>query len=663
MSIAIAQEFDTADVLAPERPLTLADSGLSRDTLTSLIVKSLHGGEASGMDLADRIRLPYAILEPLLEHLRVEMLVQVKSAAGMGTAGYRYTLTDAGRDRAHRYFEACGYVGPAPVPVAQYQSYMGAIRAQTRDVFRERVAGAFSHLIVEPEMLDQLGPGDRVGPGDVPLRTARKRQERHGRRHRPRAWRRHLRAARASTSTGRSSPCSIPSRTRRTITATKARSSDRTATSTAGGFASARPVITVGGELTLEMLDLRYKELSAFYEAPVHLKANGGVLVVDDFGRQRVPARDLLNRWIVPLESRVDYLNLVSGRKFQVPFDVMVVFATNLEPRSLADEAFLRRIPYKILAKNPIARAVLQDLRDELQAPQADLRSVDRPAPERQVLHRPQTRHARVSSARSHRSGRQPVPVSPASAGADAPRSSTRCAAPISSQTRKTWGRLRDDGHGPRLSPRACENWSRIFVGTLFFALAWRLLGDFIQTNRATDLLLLVGEALVVVLTCLRRPASVVDRRPVVRLVTAVSMTFPLLSEPAHVAPIIPEAAAAMLLGLGLLVVVGGKISLGYSFGLLPANRGVMERGLYRLVRHPDLSGLPADAHSVSRRPSVRLERRRAARRRRRPHHSGAVRRGNARPRPAVRPLLPDSEVAHRAWHLLNPVLASCPTL
>ena len=114
-----------------------------------------------------------------------------------------------------------------------------------------------------------------------------------------------------------------------------------------------RPVITVGGELTLEMLDLRYGELSAFYEAPVHLKANGGVLVVDDFGRQRVPARDLLNRWIIPLESRIDYLNLQSGRKFQVPFDVMVVFATNLDPLSLADEAFLRRIPYKILAKNP----------------------------------------------------------------------------------------------------------------------------------------------------------------------------------------------------------------------------------------------------------------------------------------------------------------------
>ena len=141
--------------------------------------------------------------------------------------------------------------------------------------------------------------------------------------------------------------------------------------------------------------------------------------------------------------------------------------------------------------------------------------------------------------------------------------------------------------HPTPLSARACENWSRFLVGALFFALAWRLLGDYMETGRATDLLLLVGESLVVVLTCLRRPASVVDRRPTVRFVTAVSMTLPLLSEPARIAPIIPEAAAATLLAFGLLVVVGGKISLGCSFGLLPANRGVMERGLYKVVRHP----------------------------------------------------------------------------
>lgn len=137
------------------------------------------------------------------------------------------------------------------------------------------------------------------------------------------------------------------------------------------------------------------------------------------------------------------------------------------------------------------------------------------------------------------------------------------------------------------LSQRACERWSRAMVSALFFALAWRLLNDFLVTGRATDLLLLVGESLVVVLTCLRRPASVVDRRPMVRLVTAVSMTFPLLSQPGHLAPLIPEVTAAMLLGVGLMVVVGGKMSLGCSFGLLPANRGVMQRGLYRIVRHP----------------------------------------------------------------------------
>ncbi len=114
-----------------------------------------------------------------------------------------------------------------------------------------------------------------------------------------------------------------------------------------------RPVVTVGGELTLEMLDLSFNAISKFYEGPLQLKANSGVFVVDDFGRQRIRPRDLLNRWIVPLESRVDYLTLHTGKKFEIPFDVLIVFATNLNPESLADEAFLRRIPYKIYAKNP----------------------------------------------------------------------------------------------------------------------------------------------------------------------------------------------------------------------------------------------------------------------------------------------------------------------
>ncbi len=353
MSAVLEQETESAaPILAPEQPLTLAASGLAADSISSLLIKTLHTGEASGMDLSERIRLPYGILEPLLEHLRVEMLVQVKSAAGMGTAGYRYTLTDAGRDRAYRCFDQCGYAGPAPVPLAQYESYMKALRAQTREVYRERVTHAFSHLIVEPEMVDQLGPaiasgkamflygppgngksvmGEGIGSvlgGDIYIPHAIDVDGQVITLYDPVAHQ-----AQGGVSEG-------------TII--------RQNTEIDGRWVRvSRPVITVGGELTLEMLDLRYKELSAFYESPVHLKSNGGVLVVDDFGRQRVPARDLLNRWIVPLESRVDYLNLISGRKFQIPFDVLVVFATNLDPQSLADEAFLRRIPYKILAKNP----------------------------------------------------------------------------------------------------------------------------------------------------------------------------------------------------------------------------------------------------------------------------------------------------------------------
>jgi hypothetical protein len=348
----IEMDVATAELLTPPKPRDLAGTGLAFDQLASIILKVLHGGEATGMRVADRLCLPYGILEPLVEKLRLEALVEVKSASGTGTAGYRYALTDAGRDRARRCFEACAYVGPAPVPLAQYTSYMSGLRDEKHDVFRERVAEGFSHLIVEAEMLDQLGPaiasrravflygppgngksvmGEGIGRvlgGDIYIPHALDVDGQIITMFDPVT---HQARARDEEGSVIRSDYAVDGRWIRV----------------------SRPVITVGGELTLEMLDLRYGEMSAFYEAPVHLKANGGVLVVDDFGRQRVPARDLLNRWIIPLESRIDYLNLQSGRKFQVPFDVMVVFATNLDPLSLADEAFLRRIPYKILAKNP----------------------------------------------------------------------------------------------------------------------------------------------------------------------------------------------------------------------------------------------------------------------------------------------------------------------
>jgi hypothetical protein len=352
MSVALESPAAVDRVLAPQKVSTIEQTGLTSDAIASLVMKWLYRGETSGIDLADAVRLPYAILEPLLGHMRAEQLVEVKSAAGIGTAGYRYSLTDAGRDRGRRWLDACGYVGPAPVPLDQYTSYMTALTAERPRIHQERVVEGFSHLVVEPAMLNQLGPAISAGRAvflyGPPGNGKSVMGEGIGR-----VLGGDIYIPHALDVDGQIISVFDP-------VTHQARERDdehaiiRTDDAVDGRWIRIRrPVITVGGELTLEMLDLRFNPLSAFYEAPLQVKANGGVLVVDDFGRQRVPARDLLNRWVVPLEAKIDYLNLHTGRKFQVPFELMIVFATNLEPQSLADEAFLRRIPYKIFAKNP----------------------------------------------------------------------------------------------------------------------------------------------------------------------------------------------------------------------------------------------------------------------------------------------------------------------
>lgn len=339
---------------APGVPASLADTGLEWGQIEQLIVKTLHGGEASGLVLAERLRLPFGLLEPLVERLRAERLIEVLGSAGNGSSGYRYALTDLGRDRALQYLEMSRYVGPAPVPLEAYLAYMKALQAARGDLDRERLRNGFSHLIIADSVLEKLGPAVNAGkavflygsPGNGKTVIA----EGMGRTLGGDMYIPHAIDVDGHTVTmfdpithealDDDAAGATPS-----VIAVKPR--DRR------WIRIRRPVVMVGGELTLEMLDLRFNPLSKFYEAPIQLKANGGVFLVDDFGRQRIRPQDLLNRWIVPLESRIDFLTLHTGKKFQVPFDVLMVFATNLDPESLADEAFLRRIPYKIPIPDP----------------------------------------------------------------------------------------------------------------------------------------------------------------------------------------------------------------------------------------------------------------------------------------------------------------------
>jgi len=343
----------TTSVPPPHLPTTVQDTGLSTDQIEQLLVKTLYVGEASGLATSEKMRLPFTILEPLIERLRAERLMEVRGAAGSGAAGYRYALTDAGRGRAQQFFDISRYVGPAPVPLAAYVAQMTAMQKARGYMDRERLRNGFSHLVIREELLEQLGPAVNAGKavflygppgngktviaegmghmlgGDMFLPHAIDVEGHVITMYDPIAH------ELLDTDEGASSSVVVGAQRDRRWVRIR------------------RPVVMVGGELTLDQLDLTFNPISKFYEAPIHVKANGGVFLVDDFGRQRIRPEELLNRWIVPLENRIDYLTLHTGKKFQVPFDVLVVFATNLNPESLADEAFMRRIPYKIPIEDP----------------------------------------------------------------------------------------------------------------------------------------------------------------------------------------------------------------------------------------------------------------------------------------------------------------------
>jgi predicted ATPase with chaperone activity len=253
------------------------------------------------------------------------------------------------------FLENNKYVGVAPVPLRQYREYMEAYRAAVpHSVSRERVREAFSHLVLSHKVLNQLGPAIAAGhsmfvygpPGNGKTVIAQALRNLQGG---------DILIPHALEVEGQIIRLFDPVNHEPLPSQDENSRLWRTDRRDARWVRCRRPMVMVGGELTLAALELSYSTTMGFYTAPVQLVANGGVLVIDDFGRQQCSPRDLLNRWIVPLESRVDFLTLQTGQKLELPFEVLVVFATNIKPSELVDEAFLRRIHYKVLAENPTA--------------------------------------------------------------------------------------------------------------------------------------------------------------------------------------------------------------------------------------------------------------------------------------------------------------------
>ena len=338
----------------PAAPQTLQDAGLSLDLVLQLVLKSLHfSGELSGTELSRRLGLSFSVISPALDLLKAQHQCQIVGGGIVGGASYRYRITDAGRTRAALFLESSHYVGIAPVPLAQYQRYMSEYQATARPkAGRDTVQQAFSHLVISDRVLDQLGPAINAGhsmfvygpPGNGKTVIS---QAIHN------LLQGEIAIPHALEVEGSIIRLFDPVNHEPVPSEEDANSLTSLADKDERWVRCRRPMVMVGGELTLESLELSYSPTTGFYRAPVQAVANGGVLVIDDFGRQTCSPRDLLNRWIVPLESRVDFLTLQSGQKFELPFMTLIVFATNIRPAELVDEAFLRRIQYKIFAESP----------------------------------------------------------------------------------------------------------------------------------------------------------------------------------------------------------------------------------------------------------------------------------------------------------------------
>ena len=349
-----------APVVYPPAITSMEETGLSRELLSGLLLKTLHQrGGLSGFEIADAVALPFVVVDELLVDLQYNRLTEVRETDGPSRSSYRFALTSAGHVRALEELSANRYVGPAPVPLAQYLESVARQSVSSVRIERDRLEDALSDLVLPDGFMDILGPAVNSGkslflygdPGNGKTRIARAIADTFGD-----AFFVPFAVELDGLTMVLFDPAhhEVVEEPEEQETSWAGPSLVREVAAHDRRFVLVRrPVVVAGGELDLEQLDLRYDPFTRTYQAPIHLKANGGVMVIDDLGRQRVPPRELLNRWIVPLEHRVDHLSLHSGKKITVPFDCLVIFSTNLEPSDLVEEAFLRRIHYKIHVSDP----------------------------------------------------------------------------------------------------------------------------------------------------------------------------------------------------------------------------------------------------------------------------------------------------------------------
>ena len=343
----------------PAVPFTVDATGVSRSALLGLMLKFMRmEGCETLPELSARTKLHQAVLQELLAEATIQRLVQALGSVQQGLVSYaRYSLTDQGRVAAAEALAQSQYLGPAPVSLSAFQAQVSRQAIANENLVEDAMLQGFSGLSMPANFVRKLLPAVRAGrtvllygpPGNGKTSVGSRIAD---------MFRHVVYVPYAVEVSGQvikvfDGTLHKPYGEGMSAAALSSGESLLMESFDARWQACRRPVAMAGGELTLEMLDLGFDASTKFYEAPLHMKALNGVLLIDDFGRQKVSPIELLNRWIVPMESRIDYLKLNSGMSFQIPFDELVIFSTNLDPSDLVDPAFLRRIPYKVEVAGP----------------------------------------------------------------------------------------------------------------------------------------------------------------------------------------------------------------------------------------------------------------------------------------------------------------------